>query len=1056
MEKPSFSLSKKFFVFLIVILLPVISGFFYIYYEYKESIKRQNLDDLTVIADAYEGQVFAFLEMAKRRTEDFARDGFIMDELEKEASGAEREHAALDDHIVKNKLPLDHYVRRIFVATIEGKVVSSTDPSLKGTDISKEEFFIKGKKGTTVTELPSAPSGPIDLAISAPVPGKKTGEKRGVLTKVIPVSELNRVLSGELSRDLGAVSWNRGRGKTMEVYLVNRDGRIIAGTFTRKGGEGGGKIDTLPVRACLDSGKEISVFYKDFRGVDVAGASMCMPRLKWTLVVKYDAAEAVRPVLLLRKSASIVALVISGLVFLLFIVFYRRTVFYLKKIYSGATVMAGGDYSVEIPVETGDEIGALAAAFNGMASEINGRKKELTKIVESLKKAQEVAKMGSWDWDIAGNELSWSDEIYRIFGIDPDEFGASYEAFLGCVHPGDREFVKRAVNEALHNNKKYSIDHRIVLPEGGERVVHEEAEVVFEGGVKPLRMVGTVQDITERKKKEYELTKFSSVLERTMNAVLITDSEGKIEYANPMYEKIAGYSREEVMGRTPLILSPGETPAEVYKDIWETIRSGKTWTGEFKNRKKNGADYWCRCVVSPVMGGEGGINHYLVIKEDVTEKMASERKLAHITTHDHLTGLLNRARFMSLLKDLVLRGQGGYGARGALSLINVDRFMFLNDTYGHAMGDVFLRRLGKFINDNINALYNGYAAGKGGEPIAARLSGDEFAVFLPDVDGDGALHMAEEVRKKVEEAQLGVHGQSTISIGVVLYPEHGKDVSELLMRVDAAMMRAKELGRNRCHLYRPEDKSLEKMHSRLEWKAKIVSALKEGRFEPWFQPILCLKDNSVTHYEALARMIGEKGEVLFPGSFIEAAEVFGLIGSMDRIIIRKALDLQERMRVQGKALCFSLNLSGVDLGDEEFLTFLKGEVSKKEAASIVFEITETAAVKNMDKAIKFINELKKMGCMFSLDDFGVGFTSFNYLKEMDVDYIKIDGSFIRRLHENPDDQLFVKAMIDVARGMKIKTVAEFVETEEALNLLKKFKADYAQGYFIGRPGRAFF
>ncbi|GMR04497.1 MAG: hypothetical protein BMS9Abin23_0395 [Thermodesulfobacteriota bacterium] len=1361
MVKPSFSLSRKFFIFLIIIFLPVIAGFTYSYYQDKKIVESQVVEDLTIIANAYEAQVFAFLEMAKRMTVHTSGDFFVRDELEKRAAGVRDLNSGLDDYLVKEILPLDPSVTKIFVADLDARVVSSTDPSLKARDISKEVFFNEGKKGTSAVELPASPGEPIELAISSPVRSSVTGETTGVLTTIIPVSELDRVLSGGLSGDHGVLSWKRGRRKSMEAFLVNGKGRIIAGTFPRTGGEVNARVDTPPVRACLDSGREMSGFYKDFRGVDVAGASMCMPGLKWTLVVKYDAAEALMSVFLIRKSVFIVALVTSGLVFFLFFVFYKRTVFYLRKLCSVATAMAGGDYSVKIPVETGDEIGLLASAFNGMASEINERKEELTRTIEGLKKAQEVAKMGSWDWDLVKKKVTRSEEVYRIFGLKGDEFGSTFEAFLDFIHPDDREYIKRSLDDAIYNKKPYSVDYRIVRPDGEVRTLHGEAGVVFDATGKPLRMVGTVQDITERKKKEeedrktldriasqrgallyitkrvaagdrhlgdllgflteisaktlgvervsvwlfnkdntalrcrdlfeltparhtsgevvmaadypdyfkaldvgraidahdarsdprtcgfmdvylkpynitsmldapmrmggkvigvvchehvgpmrrwaedeitfaadiadqavqaivekrrravekalraselryrtlfdtasdavvvidgkekiwgfnrtaekifgysgqeilgrdvtvlmperyrkahseavkrfvetgkskvagevreyealrkdgtefpisitmspaeieggfiflaivrditeqkkkeYELKKLSSVLQYSMNGVVITDPEGRIEYVNPTFEKMTGYSREEVMGRTPSILSSGETPVEVYRDLWDTIRSGRTWTGEFKNKKKTGAYYWSKIVISPVMGEDGRIKHFFAIQEDVTEKTVSERKLAHMATHDHLTGLLNRSRFTGLLKEWILCDGAAPGASGALFLINIDRFMFLNDTYGHAMGDVFLRRLGKFLNDNVTALYGKYRASRGVEPLVARLSGDEFAVFLPYVDAVAAVEVADELRKMVEEARLGGHGQSTISIGVVLYPVHGKNTGELLTRADAAMMRAKELGRNRAHLYRPEDRALEKMHSRLEWKNRIVSALKEVRFVPWFQPILSLKDGSVTHYEALARMIDEKGKILAPGAFIDTAEVFGLIGSMDRIIIRKALDLQEIMRAQGKEVCFSLNLSGIDLGDEEFLAFLKKEISGRDKASVVFEITETAAVKNMDKAMEFIKELKKMGCSFSLDDFGVGFTSFNYLKEMDVDYIKIDGSFIRRLNENPDDQLFVKAMIDVAHGMRIKTVAEFVENEETLALLKKFDVDYAQGYFIGRPG----
>ena len=267
------------------------------------------------------------------------------------------------------------------------------------------------------------------------------------------------------------------------------------------------------------------------------------------------------------------------------------------------------------------------------------------------------------------------------------------------------------------------------------------------------------------------------------------------------------------------------------------------------------------------------------------------------------------------------------------------------------------------------------------------------------------------------------------------------------------MYRAKELGRNRIHVYRPEDRDLEKMHSRLSWREKIFKGLREDRFVPWFQPLLDLNENRVHHYEALARLISEDGLVLLPGAFIDIAERFGIIGLIDRVIIEKTMRTQAEMRRLGKDISFGINLSGKELGDADLLDFIKSKIIETGAdpAGLVFEITETAAIGDLEKATRFVKSLKEIGCQFSLDDFGVGFTSFTYLKEMQVDFIKIDGSFIRKLHENPSDQVFVKAITDLARGLKIESIAEFVENEQTLELLRSFGVDYAQGYFIGKP-----
>lgn len=676
--------------------------------------------------------------------------------------------------------------------------------------------------------------------------------------------------------------------------------------------------------------------------------------------------------------------------------------------------------------------------------------KALIKNMESLANAQRIAKLGNWDWDIVNNSLYWSDGIYRIFGLSPQEFGATYEAFLNSVHPDDREFVQRAVDEALHEKKPYAIDHRIVLPDGDIRIVHEHGEVVLDESGRPIRMTGTLQDVTEHKEAEAELAKLSAAIEHSVNVIFITDVKGTIEYVNPMFEEATGWSKEEAIGQNPKILSSGETTKAEYEELWKTVTSGKTWRGIFKNKKKSGEFYWGIGVITPIKDEKDEITHFLAVQEDITEKKKAEERAQYLAFSDELTGLLNRTRFTELLHEWIRTWSN---REGVFLLINIDGFKMINDTYGHGIGDKLLSHVAGLIEGAVKG--NTVSNGSGSEILIGRTGGDEFALFLPNTGVTEGMETAELIRKKVAESHfMEVPVSATLSIGAVCYPEHGVTIKELFTKVDAALSRAKEMGRNRCHIYRPEDRDLENIHSRMKEKVAIQVALAKDRFIPWFQPILNLKDDKIDHYEALARMRNEDGSILFPGEFIDTAERFGLIGTIDRIITEKTMRLQADSIRHGKDISFSMNLSGKNLGDEELLSFLKSKIVETGAdpSHLIFEITETAAVHDLGRALKFINALKSMGCRFSLDDFGVGFTSFVYLREMQVDYIKIDGYFIKKLHESPDDQFLVKAITDVAKGMGIKTVAEFVEEKETIKLLKEFGVDYAQGYYIGKPG----
>lgn len=554
-------------------------------------------------------------------------------------------------------------------------------------------------------------------------------------------------------------------------------------------------------------------------------------------------------------------------------------------------------------------------------------------------------------------------------------------------------------------------------------------------------------DKTVCRRAETELRKISAVIEQTNDMVLITDKKGVIEYANPVFEDITGYSKQEAMGQTLRILESGVDTYDQHKRMWETIKSGQTWRGAFKNSKKNGEFFWSEGVISPLKNERGEITHLLSVQTDITERRVSEERVEFLASHDELTGLINRARFIELLDAWISEPQN-QKRTGVILLLNMDEFSVINNTYGYSFGDEFLRRMAGAL---VSAMED-----MAGESIVGRLGGDEFVIFLPyghEKGRDEKVRMlvAEGVRKSVEELHFGeVPGRSTASIGVAFYPEHGTDTKELLTKANAAINRAKELGSNRCHLYREEDRLLEKMRSRVRLKERVIEALAEDRFEPWFQPILDLARNKVYHYEVLARMREADGNIVLPAGFIEVSERFGLIGAIDRVIVEKTMRLQAKLE---RPVTFSMNLSGKVLGDEELLYFLKSRISATGADPdrLVFEITETAAVHDLGRAIKFINVLKSLGCHFALDDFGVGFTSFVYLKEMNVDYIKIDGSFVKRLSGDARDRLFVKAMSDVAKGMGIKTVGEMAESEETLSLLRELGVDYAQGYVIDKP-----
>ncbi|MFA7388614.1 MAG: bifunctional diguanylate cyclase/phosphodiesterase, partial [Thiohalobacteraceae bacterium] len=371
-----------------------------------------------------------------------------------------------------------------------------------------------------------------------------------------------------------------------------------------------------------------------------------------------------------------------------------------------------------------------------------------------------------------------------------------------------------------------------------------------------------------------------------------------------------------------------------------------------------------------------------------------------------------------------------------------------NDTAGHAMGDDLIVQIAGVLKRFSRA-----------EDLVARVSGDEFAMAFPDMDAEQAREKARAVLEAVAECRPLHQGRAlnvSASIGLVAFPECGGDAVELLAKADTAMYAAKDAGRNRAKFFVEGDMSRERMGTQLAWKTRIVEALDNDLFELAFQPIAGLADGEVHHFETLVRMRDADGGKLMPGNFIPTAEQFGLIGAVDRCILSKALRYLAALPSEFAGVGISINLSGMSVGDDEVLALIESELQETgiDPKRVTFEVTETAACEQMVKAADFIARIRALGCCISLDDFGVGFSSFSYLKNLHVDTLKIDGSFIRDVLKNRDDQLFVKALVDVARGMGIRTIAEFVENAGTVEMLRRLGVDYVQGYYVGRPAKA--
>jgi len=428
----------------------------------------------------------------------------------------------------------------------------------------------------------------------------------------------------------------------------------------------------------------------------------------------------------------------------------------------------------------------------------------------------------------------------------------------------------------------------------------------------------------------------------------------------------------------------------------------------------------------------------------IHEQAAVEAQLARAASHDSLTGLFNRRRFDEEL-DRELARTHRTGTKGALLFLDLDQFKDVNDSFGHQAGDELLVSVAVLLGDRVRETDS-----------VARLGGDEFAVLLPNTGMGQASAVAEKILQTLCDHAFAINGHPismTASIGMALLPKHGNTAADLLSRADMAMYQAKEDGRNRVRAFSPDGNRQGEIEARLNWRNRIHEALEKELFLLHAQPILDLSRNQVSQYELLLRMNAEGGRILLPAEFLTVAEQSGSIQAIERWVVRRAIHLIAEHRQEGWEPCLEVNLSGKAFADPELLPTIRHELSTTgvNPTNLVLEVTETSAISNITQAQEFVRSLRDLGCRFALDDFGIGASSFYLLKHLAVDYLKIDGSFIRDLPRSSVDQHLVRAMVEVARGLGIQTIAEYVGDEETVRLLREYGVDYAQGYHIGRP-----
>jgi len=539
------------------------------------------------------------------------------------------------------------------------------------------------------------------------------------------------------------------------------------------------------------------------------------------------------------------------------------------------------------------------------------------------------------------------------------------------------------------------------------------------------------------------LSAFENAFAHAPIGMALVDMAGRFLRVNDAFCRITGYTADQVSARS---LSELEDPHDVDVDAHQILEllDGHILTYQIEKRYRHswGHLVWVLLSVSLVRDDEGRPLHLIAQLQDISERKELEGRLEHLVDHDFLTGLYNGRRFEQALA-LETKSAARYGGGGAVLLLDLDHFKDVNDQFGHKVGDDLLKTVAAALRGRIRET-----------DIAARLGGDEFGIILPQVDTQQAEVVADGIVKALrrQTAILAEHQiPVTASVGVALFD--GLTNIEILAAADVAMYEAKEAGRDRFALYRHVADRQPRWSSRLAEGERIQRALVHDQLELYCQPILDLATNEVSQYELLLRMRTDEGILLPPSAFLYIAERFGTILAIDSWVVRQAVALIALQARAGRSVTLHVNISAKSIGNPQLVTVIDRALADApiDPACLVFELTETAAIGNIDHAKKFTTELRSRGCRFALDDFGSGFGSFYYLKHLPFDFFKIDGDFIRGFGANTIDQLVVEAVVGIAKGMGKKTVAEFVTDQDMTERLRRSGIDYGQGFHIGVP-----
>jgi len=697
----------------------------------------------------------------------------------------------------------------------------------------------------------------------------------------------------------------------------------------------------------------------------------------------------------------------------------------------------------------------VAKDIEGRVTHFIGYIVDISRIVERENKIQSLEERfelvvlatgdGVWDWDVLTDEVWYSERLKEMLGYQDDEMGNSFLDWKERLHPQDKQKTLNTIERHFqHKTEFYESMYRLRCKNGTWKWILGRGKALFNMEGKPYRMLGFHTDMTKRKRIEEELRLYAKIFENSEEGITITDAHSHIISVNDAFTKITGYERNEVIGKTPAILSSGRHHRDFYEKMWKSLIEKGSWEGEIYNRKKTGEIYPEWISIFTINDDEDKMIRYAAIFSNITPLKKALEKSDHLSHYDTLTQLPN----LSLLHDRVdqaLINAKKEGKKAALLYMDLDHFKNLNDSLGHNIGDRFLQEVASLLKDSIRP-----------NDTLSRQGGDEFVVLLCDIDSEyEIIKITEEICTKMQETiSIDEHKiTSSFSIGIAVSPEDGTSFETLLQHADTAMYQAKKSGRNMFQFFKSEMNALAekkyKMHMALN------QAIEKNELSLHFQPQLDITSKRIFGAEALLRWTSSELGSVSPAEFIPIAEETGLIIPIGKWILEEACAHAKAWKEDADMpeLVISVNISVLQFKQPDFQKIVMKalQMHSLDAKYIELELTETLLIQDMEQNLQVLNALKECGVKFSIDDFGTGYSSLSYLKEIPASQLKIDQSFIKTLRQNKDDEAIVNSVISLGKHFGMQVIAEGVETQEDLDFLEGMQCHEAQGYHISRP-----